>query len=169
MKKITKLFCLVAVGMLLTQAVSAQKFGHINSTLLLSFMPETKMADSTLTRFGADLEGRLKTMGVEYQAKVQEFQTLEASMSGPIRDSKIKEITDLEERIAQFQESAQQSIVSKKEETYSPIIEKAQEAIQAVAKEGSYTYIFDTSAGVLLHAADSDDIMSLVKAKLGIK
>ena len=169
MKKITKLFCLAALAILFTQAASAQKFGHINSTLLLSFMPETKMADSTLTKFGADLEGRLKTMGVEYQAKVQEFQSLEASMSGPIRDSKIKEITDLEERIAQFQESAQQSIVSKKEETYSPIIEKAQDAIQAVAKEGSYTYIFDTSAGVLLHAADSDDIMSLVKAKLGIR
>lgn len=171
MKKITKLVCLIAVAMFFTQAVSAQKFGHINSTQLLSFMPETKKADSTLRKFSEDLEGRLKTMGVEYQAKMQEFKSLDASgsMSGPIRDSKIKEITDLEDRIGDFQESAQQSLQTKKEEVYSPIIKKAEEAIQSVAKDGTYTYIFDTSIGVLLYAEDSKDIMNLVKVKLGLK
>ena len=171
MKKLTKLVCLVAFALLFTQAVSAQKFGHINSTQLLSFMPETKMADSTLKLFSEELEGRLKTMGLEYQTKMQEFKTLDASgsMSGPIRDSKIKEITDLEDRIGQFQESAQQSLQTKKEEVYSPIIKKAEDAIQSVAKDGTYTYIFDTSIGVLLFAEDSKNIMSLVKVKLGIQ
>lgn len=169
MKNLTNSICLVAIAMFFTQAVSAQKFGHINSTMLLSFMPETKMADSTLRKFSVSLENRLKSMSTEYQTKLQEFKAQEASMTGPIRDSQIKEITDLEERIAQFQESAQQSLQTKKEEVYSPIIKKAEDAIQAVAKDGSYTYIFDTSIGVLLYAAESDDVMKLVKVKLGIK
>ncbi|MBL0342412.1 MAG: OmpH family outer membrane protein [Bacteroidetes bacterium] len=57
----------------------------------------------------------------------------------------------------------------KKEEIYSPIIKKAEDAIKGIAKEKLYSYIFDTSVGVVLFAQDSDDIMPLVKARLGLK
>ncbi len=145
------------------------KLGHINSTQLLSFMPETKGADSALQKFGSALESQLKSMNAEYDNKVNEYKKDEASMAEPIRSARIKEITDLEGRIQDFQQQAQQSIQKKKEELYSPIISKADEAIKAVAKDNKYTYIFDSSYGVLLHAQESDNIMDLVKAKLGLK
>ena len=162
---------LTAVLILLTiTGVQAQiKLGHINSTQLLSFMPETKNADSTLQKFGSSLENQLKTMSAEYDGKVGDFKSKETSLSEPIREAKIKEITDLETRIQDFQQSAQSSIQKKKEELYSPIIKKAEDAIHAVAKEKSYTYIFDSSVGVLLWAQDSEDIMASVKQKLGLK
>jgi len=49
-----------------------------------------------------------------------------------------------------------------------PIIEKARKAIDAVATEKGYTYIFDNSSGVLLFAKDSENIAADVKAKLGL-
>lgn len=150
-------------------AQSTLKFGHVNSTQLLSLMPETKNADSTLQKFGASLESQLKTMTGEYQNKISEFKSKEASMAEPIRDAKLKEISDLEERIQSFQESAQSSMQKKKEELYTPILKKAEEAINAVAKENKYSYIFDTGAGSLLYAQESDDVLSLVKTKLGLK
>ena len=164
----------IACGVLLSFAttVNAQntlKFGHINSTQLLSLMPETKNADSTLQKFGASLESQLKTMTAEYQNKIADFKTKEASMADPIRDAKMKEISDLEERIQAFQESAQSSMQKKKEELYSPIIKKAEDAINQIAKEKSYSYIFDTSVGAVLFAQDSDDILPIVKTKLGLK
>jgi outer membrane protein len=166
-------FFAVACGIFLTVAttVNAQtlKFGHINSTQLLSSMPETKNADSTLQKFGTSLESQLKTMTGEYQNKISDFKSKEASMAEPIRDAKMKEITDLEERIQAFQESAQSSMQKKKEELYSPIIKKAEEAINSVAKEKAYSYIFDTSVGAVLFAQESDDVMPIVKAKLGLK
>ncbi len=167
----SKYLKLTAVIMLLCVAgVQAQiKLGHINSTQLLSFMPETKNADSTLQKFGSSLENQLKTMSAEYDNKVSDFKSKEGSMAEPIRDAKIKEISDLETRIQDFQQSAQSSIQKKKEELYSPIIKKAEDAIHAVAKEKSYTYIFDSSVGVLLWAQDSEDIMATVKQKLGLK
>lgn len=145
------------------------KLGHINSTQLLSLMPETKVADSSLQKFGSSLEGQLKSMNAEYDNKVNDYKKDEASMAEPIRQARIKEITDLENRIQDFQQSAQQSIQKKKEELYSPIIKKADEAIKAVAKDKGYTYVFDSSVGVLLYASDSDDLLSLVKIKLGLK
>jgi outer membrane protein len=150
-------------------AQGSHKFGHINSTQLLSLMPETKNADSSLQKFGQSLENQLKTMTGEYQGKISDFKSKEASMAEPIRDAKLKEISDLEERIQTFQESAQSSMQKKKEELYTPILKKAEEAINAVAKDNKYSYIFDTSAGTLLFAQESDDILSLVKTKLGLK
>lgn len=73
-----------------TQAQSTLKFGHINSTQLINLMPETKLADSTLQKFGASLENQLKTMTAEYQGKITDFKSKEASMADPIRDAKLK-------------------------------------------------------------------------------
>ncbi len=145
------------------------KLGHINSTQLLSLMPETKGADSALQKFGTSLESQLKTMTGEYDSKVQDLQDKKESMAEPIYKAKVKELSDLEDRIRDFQQSAQESIQKKKEELYSPILKKADEAIKAVSKEKGYTYIFDASAGFLLYAQDSDDILNLVKGKLGLK
>jgi outer membrane protein len=163
--KLTAVFILLSIT-----GVQAQlKLGHINSTELLSFMPETKNADSTLQKFGSSLENQLKTMSAEYDGKVSDFKSKESSLSEPIREAKIKEITDLETRIQDFQQSAQSSIQKKKEELYSPIIKKAEDAIHAVAKDKGYTYVFDSSVGVLLWAEDSEDMMTVVKQKLGLK
>jgi outer membrane protein len=108
-------------------------------------------------------------MTAEYQGKIADFKSKEGSMADPIRDAKLKEISDLEDRIQTFQESAQSSMQKKKEELYTPVLKKAEEAINAIAKEKAYSYIFDTSAGTLLFAQESDDILTLVKAKLGLK
>lgn len=169
MSKILKLSLLVLIIVSTKLQAQAQKFGHINSTLLLQQMPETKNADTTVQKFGSTLESQLKTMTAEYQNKVNDYKNKEQSMADPIKDAKLKEISDLEQRIQDFQESAQSSIQKKKEEIYSPIIKKAEDAIHGIAKEKGYAYIFDTSVGAFLYAQDSDDIMPLVKAKLGLK
>jgi outer membrane protein len=169
MIKSVKLVALVILLAASTTYAQTLKFGHINSTQLLGFMPETKNADSTLQKFGASLESQLKTMTNEYQSKISDYRANEAVMAEPVKDAKVREINDLEQRIQEFQESAQQSLQKKKEEIYTPIIKKAEDAIKSIAKDKEYSYIFDTSVGVVLFAQDSDDIMPLVKAKLGLK
>ena len=47
-------------------------------------------------------------------------------------------------------------------------IDKAKKAIEDVAKENNYNYVFDSGVGVLLYQRDSDDIMPMVKKKLGL-
>ena len=136
--------------------------------ILLSFAVQSQ-AQSTLKFGHINLENQLKTMTAEYQGKIADFKSKEASMADPIRDAKLKEISDLEERIQSFQESAQSSMQKKKEELYTPILKKAEEAINSVAKENKFSYIFDASAGTLLYAQDSDDVLPMVKTKLGLK
>jgi outer membrane protein len=159
---------LFVAGLMNLQAQSL-KFGHINSADLIQMMPETKAADTAQSKYRKSLEDQMKTMTAEYQNKLQAYQSQSATMQEAIKQTKEKELEDLGTRIQDFQQTAQESIQKKKEELYGPILKKAEDAIKAVAKEKSYAYIFDTSAGVVLHAQESDDIMSFVKAKLGIK
>ena len=48
------------------------------------------------------------------------------------------------------------------------MIEKARKAISEVAEENGYTYIFDAGVGILLYYDKGDNILPLVRAKLGI-
>jgi outer membrane protein len=153
----------------LTASSQALKFGHIDSGQLIQLLPATKQADSTLKRFGESLDTQLKGMTAEYQNKLQDYQRKVDSLPDAIRATKEKELTDLGQRIQDFQQTAQESIQKKKEEIYGPILKKAEDAIKEIAKEKSYSYIFDTSLGSVIYAQDSDNIMPLVKTKLGIK
>ncbi|MBK8846940.1 MAG: OmpH family outer membrane protein [Bacteroidetes bacterium] len=168
MKKLI-LFCALVVAQLTTVQAQTIKLGHINSNQLLSAMPETKKADSVLTKFGQSLQSQLEMMTNEYQSKAKDLDEKQASMIEAVRDAKIKELNDLETRIREFQQSAQDNASKKKEEIYAPIIKAAEDAIKSVAKEKGYTYIFDSGVGVLLYSNESDDILPMVKEKLKLK
>lgn len=159
----------VLTAFVLNVRAQGPKLGHIDSAELIQMMPQTKQADSTLRRFAESLDGQMKTMTAEYQGKLQTYQSKLDSMPEAIRATKQQELQDLGTRIQDFQQSAQESIQKKKEELYSPILKKAEDAIKEVAKEKAYSYIFDTSVGAVLYSTEGDDILPLVKARLGIK
>ena len=90
-------------------------------------------------------------------------------MSDLIRQTKEKEISDLQQRIQAFQASADKDVQKKQQELFQPIIAKVKAAIDAVGKEYGYTYILDVSQGVVLYYAAGNDVTPLVKKKLHLK
>ncbi len=165
-----KFVFILTCGLLLTGAAMAQiKLGHINSGELLQTMPEVKKAEADIQAYAKTYQDQLQEMGKEYESKVKAFQAQEKTMTDAMKEVKVKEIRDLEARIESTNQNAQEKVEKKRQELLQPIIDKADKAIKAVATEKSYDYIFDTSMGALLHARTSDDIMPLVKAKLGIQ
>ncbi len=151
-----------------TTAMAQAKFGHINSDELLSLMPETKAAQGQLEKHNKELESTLNTMLEEYQNKMAEFEANQKLMTDVVRDSKYRQLADLEQRIQEFQQTGSQSLQQMEVELLTPILEKAQNAIDAVAKEKGLTYVFDTSKGAVLYAEDSQNLMAPVKSKLGL-
>ena len=163
MKKITFLFL---ISLITLSAFSQNKFGYIDSQELLMLMPERKNAESEVQNFAKSLESQLAAMTAEYQESVQDYQLNEASYTDLIKQDKIAEITGLEQRIQAFQQNAQQSLQKKEQELLEPILSKARSAIEEVAVEGNFTYIFDKSVGSILYAKESENVLSLVKKKL---
>ena len=167
MKKLFVLLCmtLVLAG---SGSLMAQKFAHINSADLLEIMPEVKTTDVELQKYQSQLEEQNQAMLKEYELKLTEFKAQESVLADAVKEVKITEITDLEERIQSFQSTAQQKLANKKEELYGPIFEKAKKTIEEVAKAKGYDYVFDTSLGFLLTFPSGDDLLPAVKKKLNL-
>jgi len=172
MKKIIQIFAIALILTLSINQASAQtklKIGHVNSTELLQMMPGKDSAQQALTIYAAELEQQLQVMTKEFESKYQEYQALQTKWTEIVRKSKETELVDLQNRIVDFQETAQEELQGKEAELISPLLKKAQNAINEVAKEKGFNYILDTSAGSVLYFDDGEDIMPLVKKKLGIE
>jgi outer membrane protein len=165
--KIAILMVVVALSTTVT-AQKSVKVGHINSNDLLSAMPERTAVQKDLEDYAGQLKVTLDAMRKEYETKVGDFQAKQDVMTDIIKDNKIKEITDLEKRIGEFQQTAEADLQKKEQTLLQPIIDKAKTAINDVAKENGYTYILDSSVGVVLYSVEGDDILPKVKTKLGI-
>jgi len=159
-------FCLAGTA---SAQIKVNKLGYINTLELLSLMPEVGPADAELEKYANELDGLYSKMLQEYQSKVSEIQNTVDNMSEDMKQVKAQELADMEKRIGQFEESSSTKLNKKKETLYKPILDLADKAIKEVAKENGFTYIFDSSVGAIIFADESDDILPLVKAKLGLK
>lgn len=157
--------CLVALGGN-AMAQKNVKLGHINSQELMQIMPGRDSVQTVLQKEVADLEEQLKMMQAEAEKRYNDYVANQAGWTDLIRQTKQREIQDMSTRIQEFQENAQKQLQEHEAELTKPIIDRAKKAIEDVAREGNYTYIFDGAA--LLYSQDSEDVMPLVKKKLGI-
>ncbi|MDA3953089.1 MAG: OmpH family outer membrane protein [Bacteroidales bacterium] len=172
MKKIFKIL-LIAVLISGSSAIAQKtdyKFGHINSNELLSVMPERDSAGIVLQAYSQMLQQEMEAMQTEYQRKVDAYLEKQETYSDLVRQSKETEIQEMQRRVQEFQSTAQQDYQQKEAEIFKPIMDKAQAAIEKVAKVNGFTYVFDLGAGGLLYFSDqSIDILPLVKKELGIE
>ena len=164
---IQSLFVLFALSM--AAPSMAQKSAFIDLDSLLSIMPEMADAKKSSADHYKQLESTLMAMQKELNDKLTEYQTNEKNYTDLIKQTKQKELQDLDQRIKDFQLQAQNDFQTKNEELTKPINEKAKKAIEKVAKAKGYKMVIDTSVGILLYFDPTDDIFNAVKAEMGLK
>jgi outer membrane protein len=163
MKKVV-LLAILAMS-IITQA-TAQKFAHANFEEIVSLMPERAEAEKKVQELQKQLESRLNSMVETYQSKTQEFQT-DTTLSTTMRTSLRNEISDMEKRIQEFQQTAYTEIETKQQELMSKLFDKVRKAAVEYGKTNEYTYIFDSTSGSLLYAG-GEDITPQLKTELGL-
>ncbi|WP_297090757.1 OmpH family outer membrane protein [uncultured Draconibacterium sp.] len=174
MKNLMKLMAVLVFTVASYTAANAQalKFGHIDLQALVQVMPERAAAEAEFNTFQQELEEILGEMQKDYQAKLAEFEALGEAASEIKRNAKIAEIQDVQQRIQNYQVTAQQQVQQKQAELLTPVFDKAEKAIEEVAKEQGLIYVFDAGTGnrtILYKSNQSVDVLPLVKAKLGIQ
>ena len=171
MKTIVKVVVAI-VFVALCNNVSAQnlKLAHINKQELIVSMPEYEEATAQIQKIQEDLGKNLEEMQVEYRRKLDEFSKNQDNWTDLVKQSKIDEIQSIERRIQAFQEQAQESLQQDYNKLLQPVLEKADKAIDAVAKEQGVTYVINANPEILLFkAVGTLDLLPLVKQHLGIK
>jgi outer membrane protein len=146
----------------------SQKIAHLSFDSLVNMMPETKIATEAAQSFLKGLEQESIAMQTELENKYKDYMEKQATMSDLLKRNREEELQSLQRRIEDFRNQADVEYRTKTAQLTAPIMEKAKKGIKAVAKEGGYKYVLDTSeerTSVLYHEA-SDDILMAVKKKL---
>ncbi len=162
---------ILAVGILsMAFALQAQKFGHVTSEVLLQAMPEYDSAVAKLQELQQHYTLELERIQVEINNKIEEFNQAEATMSDLIKEAKASEIQELQMRLQNYSQTAQQDLQQQGLLVMQPVMDKARAAIDEVAKEQGLLYVFDLSQGNPIYTSEeSVDMVPLVKAKLGVQ
>ena len=105
MKNILKFFLILAIAVSAMQvsAQKTQKLGHINFAQLYEMMPGQDSIKTAFNAYQEQLQGQFQAMQAEYETKLNDYQSNQATMSNIIKQTKEKEILDLQRRIQDFQ------------------------------------------------------------------
>ena len=160
-----KKLILIAAVALVAISSSAQKLGHINSQEMMVQMKEYKAAETELERYQGELMRELEMFATLIKQDEAKYIEDEPNLTEEIKASRYQELMQKSQNFQAKQGEAEKKLQDKEAMLMQTVLKKIQEAVQKVAKENSYTYVFDTSS---LHFAGGEDITPLLKKELGI-
>ncbi|WP_274475033.1 OmpH family outer membrane protein [Mangrovimonas aestuarii] len=169
MKQLKTLFiaavlCIGAISF--TQAQS--KVAHINTTDLISAMPDMKAAQGQLEQLGKTYEADIQAMVTELQNQMKQYEAEAATKTDEENARRAQEVQTKEANIRQFQAQAQRDMQQKELDLLKPITEKAKTAILKVARAQGFDYVLDSTQGGGVIMADGKNLLDDVKKELGI-
>ena len=165
MKKIL----LIAVSALAAVSAFAQpKFAHVNSTELVQLCPEMDKARETLNTASKEAQETYTDMVEEFNSKMSTYQSKGSTWTAAVRESKEKELTEISQRIQEFQQTVQVELQQQQEDLMQPIYQKVNEVVQDLAKKGGYIYVFDSNGVLYVDPAQSHDLTPEARKVLNI-
>ena len=174
MKKIV----LIAVAALFTFAATAQepvsvvaqsqKFAYVDFSELVQLMPEMDQARAALEENSKANEEILMTMYKEYQSKGQEYQQKASTWTPAVREIKEKELMDIQSRLEQTQQSLQLELQQLQNQLQAPVVEKAQNAVNELAKSKGVVAVFDKSTFLYIDETQMVDLTPEARVALAI-
>ena len=151
MKHIWSVVALSALAF--TTAPAQMKIGHFNSTSVIKLMPEAQDAQRQLDQLVADWQKTINQMQDEWKKKFEEYDKKKLIMTDQRRAETEKELRELDQKMNDFRQQKfgqNGEMFSKQSELMKPVQDKIFKAVQDVAREEGYDYVFDKSGEILL-------------------
>jgi outer membrane protein len=164
-----KLFLIAAVLVLSSGVAMAQKTAYVSVDQIIQIMPEVAKIDTQMQKYQRD------SINSEFQSLVEQYnykdsllnKTDTTKMPVSLRKQYHQDLEGIAYQVQNWQAIAQNAYQAKQNQLLEPVYRKVMTAIQAIAKEKGYTYVYDKS--VLIVAPPGDDLLPLVAQRLNIK
>lgn len=155
-------------------AVSAgfgqMKVGHFSSEAVMRQLPDAQDAQKQLDQVVSDWQNELNKMQDDWKKKFEEYDKRKLIMTEQRRADTERELRELEQKVADFrnQKFGQNGeLFNKQNELMKPVQDRVFKAVQDVAKEEGYDYVFDKSGEILLmYANEKYDLTPKILEKL---
>ncbi len=164
-----KTLLIAAAAALFSVAATAQtKFAHVNFGELVQLMPEADSAMVQLEAANNEAQETYSSMVSEFQSKYDQFEQKQATWTPAVRESKQKELMDIQTRVQEFQQAIQQDLNQLQNTLMSPIYQKAQDTVRSLAQAKGVIYVFDSSTLLYVDDTQSIDLTSEARTALNI-
>jgi outer membrane protein len=155
------------------QLLPAQKVGYVDTQALLERMPEYKAAEQEIERLTQQWQKEIEDIYARVEQLFQQYREQEPLMSPEMKRRKQDEIEAEERKARELQRKRfgpNGDLFKQREEKMKPILDRLNQAIQAVAQEKKFSIVLDRSAGTnILYAEPAYDLTDAVAAKLGLR
>lgn len=166
MKKIILMAALAVMSI----AANAQelKFAYVDFNEIVMLMPEMDEARATIEENQKIQEETLMDIYNEYQVKIQQYEQKQATWTPAVRESKENEIMDIQTRLEQNQQNFQLEIQQLQQTLQAPIVEKATNTVNELAKAKGVAAVFEKSSLLYMDPAQMVDLTPEARAALNI-
>ncbi len=146
------------------------KIGHVSSEAIMKQLPDAQDAQKQIDALVADWQNELNRMQDEWKRKVDEYDKKKLIMTDQRRAETERELRGLDQKIMDYRNrkfGQNGELFNKQNELMKPVQDRVFKAIQDVALEEGFDYVFDKSGEILLMFANSKyDLTQKVLAKL---
>ena len=152
---------------------SAQvKIAYFNSEAIMKQLPDAQDAQKQLDQFVADWQQELNKMQDEWKKKFDEYDKRKLIMTEQRRSDTERELREMDQKIVDYRTlkfGQNGELFNKQNELMKPVQDRVFKAVQDVAREDGYDYVFDKSGDILLmYANEKYDLTQKVFAKLKV-
>ncbi len=144
------------------------KLAYVDMQALVASMPAYDSAMVKMQKVQKELQDEMELLNVERNKKYEDYTTNSKNWTDLVRQSREQEIMTMNQKIQTFQESAMESLQQEEAKLMQPLLDRANKAIDAVAKANDITYVLNSQA-ILAKSMDSLDLLPLVQQHMGIK
>ncbi len=170
MKKIKNIIpklVLLVMAIMLTSAVSAQKYAYIDSDYILKNVPEYQDAQNQMDELSEKWQKEIEVKFVEIEALYKKYQADVVLLPADMKKKREDEIINFEKEVKQFQQDKfgqEGELFQKRQELIKPIQDKIYNALEEISKAKNYSFVFDKANGASIMYANpkfdiSDDIL----------
>ncbi len=149
---------ITAVCLSAALSFSQAKVAYVNSQKILEELPEAQKAQKELDELLKGWQDELEKMGKDLQQGLEDYQKKKDLMAPDRKEAEERRLTDLQQKAREYQNQKfgqGGEAVTTREKKLAPIREKVLKAIEAVAKEDGFTFVFDKAGDTLLLFADA--------------
>lgn len=164
-----KIFLIAAIIVCTSSAAIAQKTGYIDVNLVVQIMPEARKIDSLMQKFETDsLNSQFAILVKDYKYRDSLLSSKDTlTMPASVKQQHQATLQNDAYQIQNWQSISQQYYQGKQNQYLEPVYHRVMTAIQTVAKEKGYSYVYDKS--VLIVAPPGEDLLPAVAQRLNIK
>lgn len=155
-----------ATGAFAQSSAPATKLAYINSQKLIEQAPGAAEARTTIEREVNKHKADLALAEDSLRNLVSDFQKKQLALSKDARDKEEASIRTKQQALQQRAQQLEDQVAKRQNDLVKPIMDRINQVLDTMRKEGGYTIIFDVASGGIVAADPAADLTEQVLTRL---